>query len=61
LSYFDPDKTLTLQCDSSQHGCAATLMQDGKLIAYASNTLTSTETNCAMIEKELFAKVFGMT
>jgi len=61
LSYFDPDRTLTLQCDRSQHGCAATLMQEGKSIAYASKILTSTERNWAMIENELLAIVFGMT
>jgi len=61
LSNFDPDKTLTLQCDSSQNGCAETLMQEGKPIAYASKTLTSTERNWAIIEKELLATVFGKT
>ena len=59
LKYYEPDKTLRLQCDASEKGLGASLMQDGRQIAYASRALTSTETNYAQIEKELLAIVFG--
>ena len=59
LKYYEPDKPLRLQCDTSEKGLGASLMQDGRPIAYASRALTSTETNYAQIEKELLAIVFG--
>ena len=49
LKYFDPSATPTLQCDASMHGLGARLMQYGH-----------TEVQCAQIEKELLAIVFGM-
>ena len=36
-------------------------MQEGKPVAYASKSLTPTETNYAQIEKEMYAAVFGCT
>ncbi|MCG7879449.1 MAG: RNase H-like domain-containing protein, partial [Candidatus Thiodiazotropha endolucinida] len=53
LAYYDPKKPLTLQCDASKSGLGATIMQDGRPIAYASKSLTTTETLYAQIEKEL--------
>ena len=60
LKYYEPDKSLILQCDASEKGLGASLLQDGKPIAYASRALTTTETNYAQIEKELLAIVFGV-
>ena len=60
LKYYKPSKPLVLQCDASEKGLAASLLQDGKPIAYASRALTCTETNHAQIEKELLAIVFGV-
>ena len=59
LSYFDPSKTSTIQADASKHGLGACLFQQGKPIAYASRSLTSSESNYAQIEKELLAIVFA--
>ena len=59
LVYFDQNKPLTLQVDASKYGLGATIMQEGKPIAYASKSLTSTEVNYAQIEKEMFAILFG--
>ena len=59
LKYFDSSKPTVLQCDSSQNGLGATLIQGGLPVAYASRALTSTEKNYAQIEKELQAIVFG--
>ena len=48
-----------LQCDASEKSLGASLLQDGRPIAYASRALTTTEMNYAQIEKELLAIVFG--
>ena len=60
LKYYEPDKSLILQCGTSEKGLGASLLQDGKPIAYASKALTTTEMNYAQIEKELLAIVFGV-
>ena len=49
----------TVQVDASMHSLGATLMQDGKPIAYASKALSDAETRYANIERELLAVVFG--
>ena len=59
LSYFDPDKEITLQVDASKFGLGATLLQDGKPVAFASKSLTKSEVNYAQIEKEMYAVLFG--
>ena len=61
LTYYDQTKPLVLQCDASQTGLGATLLQDGKPISYISRALTPTETRYAQIEKEMLAVVFGLT
>ena len=50
---------LTLQVDASKHGLGVTLLQEGKLVAFASKSLTSTEVNYAQIEKETYAILFA--
>ena len=60
LVYFDDDKDLELQVDSSQDGLGAVLMQDGKPIEFASRALTETEQRWAQIEKEMLAIVYGL-
>ena len=59
LRYYDPNKRLVIQCDASQKGLGAALLQDGQPLAYASRALTETETRYAQIEKELLAIVYG--
>ena len=59
LKYYEPDKELVMQCDASQGGLGAALMQEGRPIAYASRSLTSSGRNYAQIEKELLAIVYG--
>lgn len=59
LSYYDVRKPVTLTCDASQYGLGAACLQEGKPVAYASRTLTDTETRYAQIEKELLAVVFA--
>ena len=60
LRYFDHEKDTILQCDASETGLGACLLQEGHPVAYASRALTVTEVNYAQIEKELLAIVFGM-
>ena len=59
LISFDNKKQTTLQCDASQHGLGAAILQEGKPVAYASRALTPAEQNYAQIEKELLAVLFG--
>ena len=60
LAYYKPSKVLEIQCDSSQSGLGAALMQDGHPIAYTSRALTETESRYAQIEKEMLAIVFSV-
>ena len=59
LRYYNLEEEVTLQCDASQHGLGAALLQKGQPVAYASRALTPTETRYAQIEKELLAIVFA--
>ena len=60
LSYFDPTCPLEVQCDASQKGLGAALMQRGKPIAYISRALTPTEQRYAQVEKECLAMVYAL-
>ena len=60
LSYFDPNKQLQIQCDASQSGLGAVLLQNGSPLSYASRALTPTERRYAQIEKEMLAIVFSL-
>ena len=52
LCCFDVSKEVTLQCDASQSGLGATLLQEGQPVAFTSWALMVTEKNYAQIEKE---------
>ena len=52
LSLFDENKEFVLQCDASESGLGACLIQEGHPIMYASRSLTETKCNYAQIEKE---------
>ena len=60
LKYFSQEKKSVLQCDASEDGLEACLMQAGHQISYASRALTPTEIHYAQIEKELLSVVFGV-
>lgn len=60
LSYYDLSSDLAIQCDASQKGLGAALLQNQKPVAYASQALTETETRYAQIEKEMLAMVYAL-
>ena len=59
LRYYDQRKPVTVQADASQRGLGACLLQEAQPIAYASKSLTDTETRYANIEREFLAIVFA--
>ncbi|XP_055911526.1 uncharacterized protein K02A2.6-like [Eupeodes corollae] len=59
LTFYDPNKIITLSVDASKGAVGAVISHDNSPIAYASATLTSSQQNYAQIEKELFAILFG--
>ena len=58
LRYYDQTNPMTVQADASQRGLGTCLLQEGQPIAFASKSLTDTETRYANIERELLAIVF---
>jgi hypothetical protein len=61
LKYYDVKKPVEIQCDASQHGLGAVLLQEGKPVAYASRSMSETEQRYSQIEKELLSIVFACT
>ena len=59
LQYYDPSKPVRVQVDASQSGLKAVVMQNGRPIAYASKSLTTTQQAYEQLEKEALALVFG--
>lgn len=47
FSYYNPSSVLAIQCDASQKGLGAALLQDQKPVVYTSRALTETETHFA--------------
>ena len=60
LQYYDSRKPVVIQTDASTAGLGAVLMQEDKPVAYASRSLTKSESNYAPIELECLAIVFAM-
>ena len=60
LRFYDPGKELSIQCDASQTGLGAALLQDGQPLAFVSRALTDTETRYAQLEKEMLAVVWSI-
>ena len=66
MAYFDSSKNTELYVDASPFGLGAILtqttpgQQDTKVIAYASRSLTDTESRYSQIERESLAIVYGI-
>ena len=59
LTYYDTNKPVTIQCESSDKCLGYTILQDGKPIAFASTVLSPTQQRYAVIEKEMLAICFA--
>ena len=59
LKYYNVEEEVTIQCDASEYGLGATLLQNGQPVCFASQALTRTERAYAQIEKECLAIVFS--
>ncbi|CAC5397951.1 unnamed protein product [Mytilus coruscus] len=60
LAYFDVNKEVVLQVDSSKSGLGAVLLQEGKPVEFASRALKPLECNWAQIEKEALSMLYGL-
>ena len=60
LQYYDTTKPVSLEVDASSKGLGAALVQDKGPIAYASKSLTETESRYNNIECECLAVAFGI-
>ena len=59
LRYYNRIKLLVVQADASQGGLHTYLLQEGQSIAFASKSVTDTETRYANIARELLTIVFA--
>ena len=59
LRYYSLNDEVTLQCDASDTGLGAALLQLQQPVSFSLRALTQTETRYAQIEKELLAIVFA--
>ena len=60
LTYYDDEKPCTIQVDASNVGVGATLIQEGKVIEYHSQALTSTQQQYSNKEREAYVLVNGV-
>ena len=60
LAYYNPNKEMVLQTDTSIKGLGTCLMQQGKPVYFASKTLTKTQKGYIAIELESLAVAWAM-
>ena len=60
LTYYDPNKELTIQSDASDHGLGSVLIQEGKPLAFASKALNQQQQGYAPIEKECLGVITAL-
>ena len=59
MSYFDPKKRTEIVVDASPVGLGALLVQDGRVLSYASRALSDVERRYSQVEREMLAVVWG--
>ena len=59
LKYYDINDEVAVQCNASERGLGATLLQNGQPVAFASQTLSAVEQRYAQIGKECLVIMFG--
>ena len=59
LKFYDVNKPVVLSVDASSFAVGACFFQDGQPVTYAGKSMSNSQINCAQIEKELLAIVFG--
>lgn len=59
LAHFDENKEILIQTDASSYALGSCLIQDGRVVAYASRSMTDTEQKYAQVEKELLSILFA--
>ena len=59
LRYYDVKKKVTIECDASDTGLEAVLIQEVQPVVFASRALTDNETRYAQIEKDLLTIVWA--
>ena len=60
MTYFDPNRETEIIVDASPVGLAGIMLQDGKVVCYASKSLTETEKRYSQTEKENLAIVWAI-
>ena len=60
LPYFNINAETTLKMYASKKGLGACLIQNGKVVCYASRALTKTEQNYQNLEREALGIIWGM-
>ena len=60
LACFNTNKPVTIQTDASKRRVGATILQHGRPVAYASKSLTETESNYCNIAREMLDIVFRL-
>lgn len=59
MSYYDQNKSTEVVVDASPVGLGAILSQEGKIVAYASRSLTQVEQRYSQTEREALAIVWS--
>lgn len=59
MSYFDPEKEIEVVTDASPVGLSAILIQENKVVAYASRALSPTESRYSQTEREALGVVWA--
>ena len=60
LRFYDPHAETVLEVDASQRGLGACITQDGKTVAFASKSLSQSQSSYSNIEREALGLVFGV-